>query len=102
MARQLLGDFGQRLTREEWERLSRTFRSNVVPQRRPGRRRKPQVTAAYLDWRFGVRGVDLFRKHIPGWEGHHRYRKIGEQKALLDAIRSRIRREKLSSARLRD
>jgi hypothetical protein len=51
------------------------------------------MTAAYRDWKAGMRGVALFRKHIPGWEGHHRYRKIGEQKALIDAIRSRSRRQ---------
>jgi hypothetical protein len=84
---------GQGLTREECLRLVSAFRAGMVPRRRAGRRPKPQVTAAYLDWKAGMRGVALFRKHIPGWDGHHRYRKIGEQKALMDAIRSRARRE---------
>ncbi len=93
MARQLRVDLGHRLTREEWEQLARAFRSNVVPKRKPGRRRKAQVTAALADWKAGVRGIELYRKHIPGWERHHRYRRIGEQKGLMDAIRSRRRRE---------
>jgi hypothetical protein len=81
------------LTRDECLRLVSAFRAGIVPRRRAGRRPKPQVTAAYLDWKAGMRGVTLFRKHIPGWEGHHRYRKIGEQKTLMDAIRSRSRRQ---------
>ena len=62
---------------------------------RAGRRpKKPQVTAAYSSTgNAGTRGVALFRKHIPGWTTHNHYRRVGEQKALLDAIRSRSRRE---------
>ena len=40
-----------------------------------------------------MRGADLYRKHIPGWTGHNRYHRIGEQRGLMDAIRSRRRRE---------
>jgi hypothetical protein len=71
--------YGERLTRDECLRLASAFRAGVVPRRRAGRRPKPQVTAAFLDWKAGMRGVALFRKHIPGWDGHHSYRKIGEQ-----------------------
>ena len=92
-AQEIRRQFGPQLTRDECLRLVSVFRTGVVPRRRAGRRPKPQVTAAYLDWKAGMRGVALFRKHIPGWDGHHRYRKIGEQKALMDAIRSRARRE---------
>jgi len=73
------------------------FRAGVVPRRRAGRRPKPQVTAAYLDWKAGTRGVALCVKHIPGWVTHDRYRKIVERKALMDAIRSRHRRERKST-----
>jgi len=69
------------------------FRAGVVPRRRAGRRPKAQVTAAYQDWKAGMRGVALFRKHIPGWQKHNRYRRIAEEKRLMDAIRSRYRRE---------
>ena len=85
---------GQGLTREECLKLLSAFRAVVVPRRRAGRRPKPQVTAAYLDWKTGMRGEALFRKHIPGWATHNRYRKIVERKALMDAIRSRHRRER--------
>jgi hypothetical protein len=85
--------FGGNLTREECLRLVTAFRAAIVPRRRAGRRAKPQVTAAYHDWKAGVRGSALFKKHIPGWDVHNRYHRIGEQKALMDAIRSRRRRE---------
>jgi hypothetical protein len=86
--------FGTDLTRDECLKLVSVFRAGVVPRRRAGRRPKPQVTAAYLDWKAGMRGVALFRKHIPGWDKHNRYHRIGEQKELMDAIRSRRRRER--------
>jgi hypothetical protein len=88
---------GEGLTREQCLKLVSVFRAGVVPRRKAGRRPKPQVTAAYLDWKTGMRGVALFRKHIPGWDKHNRYHRIGEQKELLDAIRSRYRRERTSS-----
>jgi len=87
-------EFGQTLTREEALKLVSLFRAGVVPRRRAGRRPKPQITAAYQDWKAGMRGVALFRKHIPGWKDHNRYHRIGEQKTLMDAIRSRYRRER--------
>ncbi len=84
---------GSSLTREESLRLVSAFQSALVPRRRAGRRPKPQVTAAYLDWKAGMRGVALHRKHIPGSEKHNRYRRMAEEKRLMDAIRSRCRRE---------
>jgi len=91
-ARDIRRKYGEGLSREECIRLANVFRSAVVPRRKPGRRQKPQVTAAYLDWKNGMRGADLYRKHIPGWAGHNRYHRMGEQKELMDAIRSRFRR----------
>jgi hypothetical protein len=52
------------------------------------------VTAALADWKAGIRGVALFQKHIPGWQKHNRYRRMAEEKRLMDAIRSRDRRAK--------
>jgi len=93
MGEELREEFGQRLTREDYIRVARAFHSAVVPKRKPGRRLKPQVTAAYQDWKAGTRGVALCAKHIPGWQKHNRYRRMAEQKSLMDAIRSRDRRE---------
>jgi len=93
MGRELREELAGRLTPEECERVARAFRSAVIPKRKPGRRRNARITAAYLDWKDGIRGRALYLKHIPGWERHHRYRRNGEQKALIDAVRSRDRRE---------
>jgi hypothetical protein len=93
-ANEIRRQFGQDLTREEYQRLVSFFRAGIVPRRQPGRRPKPQVTAAYLDWKAGMRGEALYEKYIPGWKKHHRYRRIGEQKTLMDAIRNRYRRER--------
>jgi hypothetical protein len=93
-ARGIRRKFGQGLTREDCIRLANVFRSAVVPRQKPGRPPKPEITAAYLDWKAGMRGAELYRSHIPGWEGHNRYHRKGEQKELMDAIRSRRRRER--------
>jgi len=93
-ARDIRRKYAEGLSREEYIRLANAFRSAVVPRRKPGRRPKATITAAYLDWKAGLRGADLYRKHILGWQGHHRYHRIGEQKELMDAIRSRWRRER--------
>ena len=93
MGHEIREQFGQSLTREDYIRVARVFRSAILPKRKPGRRPKAQVTAAYQDWKAGVRGVALFRKHIPGWEKHGEWRRKAEDRALMDAIRSRRRRE---------
>ena len=86
--------FSESLTREDYIRVARAFGSAVVPKRKPGRRRKPQVTAALADFKAGMRGVALFQKHIPSWDKHGEWRRKAEARALMDAIRSRDRRER--------
>jgi hypothetical protein len=98
-AKDVRSQFGEGLTREECLKLVNAFRAELVPRRRAGRRPKPHVTAAYLNWKAGMRGVTLYRKHIPGWQKHNRYRRMADQKALMDAIRSRNRRENKSESR---
>ena len=56
--------------RRERQKLLTAFRRVLFPIRRPGRRRKEEITAAHQDWKNGMRGVELYRKHIPGWEKH--------------------------------
>jgi hypothetical protein len=40
-----------------------------------------------------MRAEALYRAHIPGWEKHSKWRRKHEERALMDAIRSRRRRE---------
>lgn len=83
-AQEIRRQHGPRLTRDECLRLASLFWAELVPRRRAGRRPKPQVTAACLDFNAGMRGVTLYRKHIPGWERHNRYRRLTEEKRLMD------------------
>ena len=94
VAEEIRQKFGERLTREECIRVASEFRSAVVQKRKPGRRRKAHVTAALVDWKAGVRGDDLYRAHIRGWEKQGKWRRKHEERALMDAIRSRDRRER--------
>lgn len=85
--------FGNSFTRDECQRLANAFRSGIVTKRKPGRRQKEQITAALADWRKGMRGDDLCRAHIRGWDRHSIWRRKQEARMLMDAIRSRRRRE---------
>ena len=92
-AARALGALGPSPDRRLRQKVPVAFRHGVFPVKRPGRRRKEGITAALKDWKEGMRGVELYRKHIPEWERHNRYRRSYEARRLLDAIRSRERRE---------
>ena len=92
-------DLGSSLGPSDRRKVLITFRRTLFPAKRPGRRRKDAVTAAHRDWKNGVRGLALYRAHIPGWDKHHHYRRQSESRALMDAIRSRERRERERTAR---
>jgi hypothetical protein len=70
------------------------FRLAMIPKRRAGRKLSEAITAAYTDWKFNIRGVALFRKHILNWERLSRWRRRAEERSLMDAIYSRNRRER--------
>jgi hypothetical protein len=93
-AQRIRAELGDRLSRDQFIRLSKAFRSAVVPRRKPGRQPSTLVSAAYADWKAGMKPRALCEKHIPAWATHNHYRRNGEQKALMDAIRSRYRRER--------
>jgi hypothetical protein len=93
-AQRIRSEFEDQLSRADLIKLVSVFRSAVVPKRKPGRRPKAQVTAALADWKRGVRGEALFRAHIRGWERMSRWRRQCEERALMEAIRSRARRER--------
>jgi len=93
-AQRIRAELGDRLSRDELVRVAATFRSAVVPRRKPGRQPSTRVTAAYVDWKAGMTPRAICEKHIPGWLKHNRYRRNGELKGLMDAIRNRSRRER--------
>jgi len=85
---------GPSLGRREVARLVTAFRRTLLPRRPPGRKRRESITAAHEAWKTGVCGVALYRSHIPNWEKHNRYRRQCEARALMEAIRTRERRER--------
>src|SRR5215831_1211577 len=72
----------------------RAFRRVLLPPGPPGRRESEQVTRAYRDWRAGVRGIALFKAHIPRWTGLNYYARQFKAQRLMQAIRKRRHREK--------
>jgi hypothetical protein len=85
------------LDRRELHGIVRAFRSQLLPPRKPGRRRNKEITAAHADWKSGLRGVALYQKHIPRFDQMSRWKRQAKIRALMDAIRSRERRARKRS-----
>jgi hypothetical protein len=92
-AAEIRSQFGNGFSRDDCQRLANAFRSGIVTKRKPGRGQKAHITAALADWKAGMRGDDLCRTHIRGWDRHSIWRRKQEAKMLMDAIRSRRRRD---------
>jgi hypothetical protein len=92
-ARQILQGQGP-FSRNEALRIVAVIRSVIVPRSQAGRKRDERITAAYCDWKNGMRGVQLYRKHIPGYDRMGEYKREVKVKRLRDAIRSRRRRDR--------
>ena len=63
----IAAELGSSLGPSDRRKVLITFRRTLFQAKRPGRRRKDAVTAAHRDWKSGVRGLALYRAHIPGW-----------------------------------
>ena len=75
--------------------IGSAFRRQIIPPGKPGRKRSKEITAAYADWKAGMRGLALYRKHLFRFDRMgHSERKV-KTRALMDAIRARRRREQL-------
>ena len=93
-AGQLIAVNYQGLTFRERLHVASAFRRQLIPPGKRGRKRSGKITAAYLDWKDGLRGVALYRKHIHGWERHSEWRRKVEARGLINAIHARKRRER--------
>jgi hypothetical protein len=82
------------LGRKEHLKLVRTFRRQLIKPGKRGPKKKERITAAYVDWKAGSRGVALYRKHIPGFGKMGRWKRKAKSETLLESIRTRDRREK--------
>jgi hypothetical protein len=81
------------LTLRERRKMVTAFRQKLIPPGKPGRKRSKEITAAYADWNAGMRGVALYRRHIPRFERMSIWQRKVKMRALMDAIRTRRRRE---------
>ena len=66
-------------------------RQVIVPKRKPGRK-NPNIDSAWQDYQRGVRGLKLYRRHIPGHGRMNQYHRAAEENRLLDGLRKRARR----------
>jgi hypothetical protein len=73
-------------------RIAAIFRRQLIPPRTPGKKRRKEITAAHADWKLGIRGKELYCRHIPGFDRMGRWRREAKSRDLMDAIRSRERR----------
>jgi hypothetical protein len=89
----ILTEHGDELNRSERIRLLQWLRGALIVKKKAGRRPLIRVTRAYQAWKEGIRGIALFREHIPRWEKLACYRRRDEQRKLLAAIHSRRRRD---------
>jgi hypothetical protein len=92
-AETILRGYGHSLNRAELLQLARLFKSALVPKRRPGRKPSFRITRAVEDYKAGIRGVALWQTHIPRWHRLSRWRQRILKNNLMEAIRTRLRRE---------
>jgi hypothetical protein len=88
----------ERLPYEARVRLSIAVRRQVVPRRKSGPK-DSRLDAAWADYRTGLRGLKLFKKHIPRHDKMGRWRRKIEEKRLMNTLQQRASRERRQKAR---
>jgi hypothetical protein len=69
------------LDRRELHAIVQAFQSQLLPARKPGRRRNKEITAAHTDWKSGLRGVALYQKHIHRFDQLSRWKRQAKIRA---------------------
>jgi hypothetical protein len=89
------------LTQAQLGQVSKTFGYLLRPQGRrpPGRKENQRITAALSAYDAGLRGIELYRRHIPRYDSMNRYRRRYEIQKLNDALHKRQRRRTAAAAR---
>jgi hypothetical protein len=75
-------------------RIVSAFRSTLIPAGRRARKEKAVIRAAHADYKSGMRGVALYRKHLPRFDRMGYWEREVKTRRLMDAIRSRERRSR--------
>jgi hypothetical protein len=89
--------YGEPLAASDVARIAAEFRAKLAPrERRRGRKRSSALNAAFADWKSGMTGNALFVRHIPRYSTMSRWRRLAEQRKLMNSLYSRARRDRES------
>jgi hypothetical protein len=91
-AREIRASSRQAFERRDALRIVSAFRSTLIPHAKRGPKLKAMITAAHGDYNGGMRGVALYRKHIPRFDRMGHWEREVRTRSLMDAIRTRERR----------
>ncbi len=81
-------------------RTARFIHRRLVPPKGPsGRPRQRRLDAALVDYENGVRGVALYKKHIPNWDRLSKWQRRIAQERLSNALTKRRTRRRKALAR---
>jgi len=81
----------EQLSAEDRRDIVEQVRKRVLPRRR---RKNPGLDAAYEDYLEGMRGIELFRKHIPDFSKKGHYQRQADQRRMMNGIHQRLSRER--------
>jgi hypothetical protein len=82
------------LSERELRSIGRRFQSKLLPLGpRRRRQKKKKIARALKDWRAGLRGVQLYRRHIPRWDKLGSDARKVRSRRLMSSISKRGRRE---------
>ena len=79
-ARSIRAEHCEILTRQIGLKLVQVFRPEIMPRRRPGRRRNKRIDLAHEDWKQGKRGLSFYQRHIRGYVNLPQWRREKSQK----------------------
>lgn len=86
----------EHLPRSARQEVVTTIRLAILP--RQTRRADPRIDAAYADYQAGMRGLALYRKHIPNHATKGHYRRRADERRLMNSIHQRSSRERKAAA----
>ena len=69
------------------------IRRAIVPRRKPGKKDR-RIDEAYTDYKAGMRGLALLRKHNPHRDKMSRWRRKAEDNKLMKSLQKRAERER--------
>lgn len=75
-------------------KVAAAARRAMLPKKTPGKKSDHRIDNAYADYRTGVRGLELYRKHIPHHDRLSRWRRVAEEHRFLKNLQKRAQREK--------